>query len=101
MDKQNDETMVEYLFRTAAYAINSKSLHLVYQVYGEVCMAYRLEFLTWEDFSKLHTMLVRDVMSNGRLTNEWDRERRECGACPFKRALESVIDARFEEVRHG
>lgn len=97
MNMQNGETMAEYLLRNATYAINSKSKHLVYQVYGEASMAYRLKALTWEEFSKLNTLLIRDTLNNGRLMNEWEKYHSMCATCPHKRAIEAVLDIRFEE----
>lgn len=97
MNKRNDEKMVEYLLRNATYAINSKSLNLVYQVYGEASMAYRLKALTWDEFSKLNTLLIRDTLNNGRLMNEWDKDHSKCKTCPHKRAIEAVLDIQFEE----
>lgn len=50
--------------RKAEYALNSKSERLVYQTYGEVCMAAKLDAITKEQYYEFNEMLVVNGMNN-------------------------------------
>lgn len=63
------KTVFETLNLRADYAINSKSHSLVYQVYGEVCMAEELGAITHNEYFALNTRLVRNCMNNGKVWN--------------------------------
>ena len=52
------------LVTTALYALNSKSRDLVFEAYGQVKMAQRLEAITQSEFMELSRMLVRDGINN-------------------------------------
>lgn len=52
------------LKRKAEYALNSKSITLVYEAYGMAKMAFNLKAISYEEFSELNTMLVRNGMNN-------------------------------------
>ncbi len=56
--------ILEELHREARYALNSHSLNLTYQTYGKAEMAYKLKAITWDEFSELNTILVRNGMNN-------------------------------------
>lgn len=56
--------ILEKLHREARYALNSHSLNLTYQTYGKAEMAYQLKAITWDEFSELNTILVRNGMNN-------------------------------------
>ena len=61
--------LFETLIKRADYAINSKSRSLVYQAYGEACMAEELKAITHNEYLALNTKLVRNTMNNGPLWN--------------------------------
>lgn len=52
------------LKRKAEYALNSKSITLVYEAYGMAKMAFNLKAISYEEFSELNTMLVRNGINN-------------------------------------
>lgn len=56
--------ILEKLHREARYALNSPSLNLTYQTYGKAEMAYKLKAITWDEFSELNTILVRNGINN-------------------------------------
>ena len=56
--------ILEKLHREARYALNSHSLNLTYQTYGKAEMAYKLKAITWDEFSELNTILVRNGINN-------------------------------------
>lgn len=70
-----DEIMQD-LRKQARYAIGSRSRELVYRAYGAACMARQLEAISKIDFWELNDLLIRDTLNNGRLMNEWEKERR-------------------------
>lgn len=57
-------SIIKDLFSAAEYALNSHSLNLTYQVYGQVQMAFRLHVISEEAFFELNKMLVRNGMNN-------------------------------------
>ena len=61
------EKTFDYLIRRAQYSIRSKSRSLVYQTYGEACMARKLEAISKDQYYELNTMLVVNTMNNGRV----------------------------------
>ena len=63
-DEAVNEFWARYLFEKAEYVLNSHSLNLTYQVYGQVQMAFRLHVISEETFSKLSEMLVRNGMND-------------------------------------
>ena len=67
MEQQN---VYAYLSQRAVYAIRSRSRDLVYQTYGEACMAAKLGAITKGQFYDLNTQLVHDTM-NGRIWPEF------------------------------
>ena len=56
--------ILEKLHREERYALNSHSLNLTYQTYGKDEMAYKLKAITWDEFSELNTILVRNGINN-------------------------------------
>ncbi len=52
------------LLAKAEYALNSKSLTLVYQTYGEACMARQLEAISSDEYLRLNEMLIRNGVNN-------------------------------------
>ena len=69
MERKGDN-LFDTLMKRADYAINSQSRSLVYQAYGEVCMARELDAITHNEYLALNTKLVRDTM-NGRGWNKF------------------------------
>lgn len=59
-----ESDILEKLHREARYALNSHSLNLTYQTYGKAEMAYKLKAITWDEFSELNTILVRNGINN-------------------------------------
>lgn len=59
-----NEDIYKELIRKANYALNSKSLVLTYQIYGEACMAMQLEAITKEQYFELNEILVVNGMNN-------------------------------------
>lgn len=54
------------LRKKASYALNSKSLVLVYQTYGEACMAYQLEAISKNEYFELNEMLICNGVNNSK-----------------------------------
>lgn len=54
----------EELLKKAEYALNSKSLTLAYQTYGEACMARQLEAISYDEYLKLNEMLIYNGVNN-------------------------------------
>ena len=54
------ESTYDMLLKKANYAKNSRSLVQMYEAYGMAKMAYQLKAITYDEFSTLNTMLVRE-----------------------------------------
>ena len=52
------------LLKKARYAIASKSRDLVFKIYGMASMARKLEAITFEEFTVLNEMLIKDGLNN-------------------------------------
>ena len=55
-----------YLCDKAEYALNSRSIELMYEAYGAAKMARKLSAITQEQFIALNTKLVRNGINNPR-----------------------------------
>lgn len=62
-----NETLVDYIEKSARYAIRSYSRDLVYQVIGMNNMAYWLQAISKEDWSRIDHLLIYDTLNNA----EW------------------------------
>ena len=56
--------MFERLVKDAKYAINTNSRDLIMETYGMAKMAMKLEYISFDEFMKLTSMLFRDVIDN-------------------------------------
>lgn len=56
--------MFESLVKDAKYAINSNSRDLIMETYGMAKMARELEYISFDEFLKLTSMLIRDGIDN-------------------------------------
>lgn len=56
--------MFERLVKDAKYAINSNSRDLIMETYGMAKMARKLEYISFDEFLKLTSMLIRDGIDN-------------------------------------
>ncbi len=60
--------MIEEIYKDliieANYALNSKSLNLVYEVYGQAKMARKMCAISKEQFFKLNEMLIKKGINN-------------------------------------
>ena len=56
--------MFERLVKDAKYAINTNSRDLIMETYGMAKMARKLEYISFDEFMKLTSMLFRDVIDN-------------------------------------
>ena len=52
------ETIMKQLEKQARYAQRSLSRDLLYQTYGQACMARQLEAITREEFAQINHMTV-------------------------------------------
>ena len=59
-------TIYNELIKRTKYALASKSRDLVYQTYGEACMAFKLGAISKEEYYELNTMLVTNGINNPR-----------------------------------
>lgn len=56
--------MFERLVKEAKYAINTNSRDLIMETYGMAKMARELEYISFDEFLKLTSMLIRDGIDN-------------------------------------
>lgn len=59
-----DYNIYEALINRARYALNSRSLNLVYETYGAAKMAGDMGAISKEQMAELNRMLVREGMNN-------------------------------------
>lgn len=59
-----ERNIFEELLKKAEYALNSKSLVLVYRTYGEARMARQLGAISDNEYSELNEMLIRNGVNN-------------------------------------
>lgn len=62
--------MFEQLQKEVEYAKKSKNKELLYQAYGSIIMAFKLEAITKDEYFELNTMCVRDGINNAQLFKE-------------------------------
>lgn len=65
------KAIYEDLVKQANCALNSKSLSLVYETYGEAKMARKICAITKEQFMQLNEMLVKNGINNPKAGLEW------------------------------
>lgn len=56
--------MFERLVKDAKYAINTNSRDLIMETYGMAKMARELEYISFDEFMKLNSMLIRNGINN-------------------------------------
>lgn len=56
--------MFERLVKEAKFAINTNSRDLIMETYGIAKMARELEYISFDEFLKLTSMLIRDGIDN-------------------------------------
>lgn len=60
-------TIYEELIKEAKYALASESLTLVHETYGAAKMARKLEAITYNQFTDLNTLLIRNGVNNPKI----------------------------------
>lgn len=64
------ETIMKQLKKQARYAQHSLSRDLLYQTYGQACMARQLEAITREEFAQINHMTVYFMNTHARKLEE-------------------------------
>lgn len=64
------ETIMEQLERQARYAQRSLSRDLLYQTYGQACMARQLEAITSDEFKRINHVTVYFMNTHARELEE-------------------------------
>ena len=67
------ETIMKQLEKQARYAQRSLSRDLLYQTYGQACMARQLEAITREEFAQISHMTVYFMNTHARELEEGDK----------------------------
>lgn len=56
--------MFDRLVKDAIYAINTNSRDLIMETYGMAIMARKLEYISFNEFRMLNSMLIRNGINN-------------------------------------